>query len=612
MRVRNQNQAISVQAIAGTEVVLLCLNAAGQATPGLLGFAITRRKGAGGRFRPIGGGREFAGVANSPALIQAFLWGDYAVDAGTTYTYRVVPMYGQPTALVKGEAVELTVTTEDPDDGTHAVHFNRGVAGSQAYSRLFGQYRKWYRVSQNGQPAAREYVKPEDVPNRAAWQWLSRGLEEALLAFIAQASGPEYSLRAAVYEFTYRPAIQAFVDALERGVDVKIIHHAPPESSYRLKQKTGAVTTVTYAGDDPPAVTYKRREVVQETQPDDVALAAGQAVSQIGLTDPAYLAAFDAMLIERQRTTISHNKFIVLLKDGQPLQVWTGSTNFTAGGLFGQSNVGHIVRDEGVAQKYLAYWEQLAADPPRRAKAGVAGLADWTAAATPDLAGPPPAGSITPIFSPRPDTTMLQWYADRLAAGRAIFFTAAFSVADEIFAKVTQPPAGAGEPPLRYLLLESNSGTMRAKYRAMAAHPENRIAWGDTYRTRPGDTDERPLLIETLTGLNDHVEYLHTKYLLIDPLSDDPIVISGSANFSRNSTIYNDENMLIVRGNTRLADIFLGEFMRLFNHFYARNQANTLPDEAFRARAYLQPDDSWAAAAYTPGTQAHTERLLFA
>ncbi|MCA9995236.1 MAG: hypothetical protein KDE56_05790, partial [Anaerolineales bacterium] len=115
MRVRNQNQAISVQAIAGTEVVLLCLNAAGQATPGLLGFAITRRKGAGGRFRPIGGGREFAGVANSPALIQAFLWGDYAVDAGTTYTYRVVPMYGQPTALVKGEAVELTVTTEDPD-----------------------------------------------------------------------------------------------------------------------------------------------------------------------------------------------------------------------------------------------------------------------------------------------------------------------------------------------------------------------------------------------------------------------------------------------------------------------------------------------------------------
>jgi phosphatidylserine/phosphatidylglycerophosphate/cardiolipin synthase-like enzyme len=50
--------------------------------------------------------------------------------------------------------------------------------------------------------------------------------------------------------------------------------------------------------------------------------------------------------------------------------------------------------------------------------------------------------------------------------------------------------------------------------------------------------------------------------ILIDPLSDDPVVITGSANFSKNSKTNNDENMLIVRGKTRLADIFLGEFIR--------------------------------------------------
>jgi phosphatidylserine/phosphatidylglycerophosphate/cardiolipin synthase-like enzyme len=38
---------------------------------------------------------------------------------------------------------------------------------------------------------------------------------------------------------------------------------------------------------------------------------------------------------------------------------------------------------------------------------------------------------------------------------------------------------------------------------------------------------------EKLTGPN--VRYLHTKYMLVDLLGDDPIVVSGSANFSKPS-----------------------------------------------------------------------------
>ena len=54
---------------------------------------------------------------------------------------------------------------------------------------------------------------------------------------------------------------------------------------------------------------------------------------------------------------------------------------------------------------------------------------------------------------------------------------------------------------------------------------------------------------------------MHSKFLLIDPLSDDPLVCSGSANFSRNSLINNDENMLLIRGDTRVADIYLTELI---------------------------------------------------
>jgi phosphatidylserine/phosphatidylglycerophosphate/cardiolipin synthase-like enzyme len=56
----------------------------------------------------------------------------------------------------------------------------------------------------------------------------------------------------------------------------------------------------------------------------------------------------------------------------------------------------------------------------------------------------------------------------------------------------------------------------------------------------------------------------------MDPLGSDPIVVTGSANFSKASTTDNDENMLLIRGNKRVADIYFTEFNRLFNHYYFR------------------------------------------
>ena len=58
--------------------------------------------------------------------------------------------------------------------------------------------------------------------------------------------------------------------------------------------------------------------------------------------------------------------------------------------------------------------------------------------------------------------------------------------------------------------------------------------------------------------------------MLIDPLSSNPIVIGGSANFSDASTNKNDENMILIKGNKRVADIYFGEFVRLFSHFSFR------------------------------------------
>ena len=52
---------------------------------------------------------------------------------------------GDPGKPKSGKSVSVTITTEDPENNKQAVFFNRGVAGSQAYSRLFGKHRKWYK-----------------------------------------------------------------------------------------------------------------------------------------------------------------------------------------------------------------------------------------------------------------------------------------------------------------------------------------------------------------------------------------------------------------------------------------------------------------------------------
>jgi phosphatidylserine/phosphatidylglycerophosphate/cardiolipin synthase-like enzyme len=624
MRKHSTNGKISVHVIAGTEVVLLGLNATKEAAKGLLGFAIQRydfqsRKS----YWLKGGTRAFKKAeaidsnegkemdqSSRTAPIQAFLWGDYTADPGCTYTYTVVPMYGKPGALKQGDSVKVKITTESEEDKKHAIFFNRGVAGSQAYSRMFGDYRKYYPVEKYGGVSWRGFTRPDNVPDRKAWKWLSRGLEEAMLCFISQANGPEYGLRAAIYELDYLPVIQAFADALESGADVKIIRHAKRKT--RTEVRKGKEVKVEYL--------------------DEVAQAAKNAIQQMGIKELGNVKRWEQAFVERTDTTISHNKFIILLKDGKPIQVWTGSTNFTAGGIFGQSNVGHIIRDEDVAARYLEYWQKLSTDPKKKsAKKDPcdAGIRNWTVIHQPDLTGPPEEHSITPIFSPRLTTGMLQWYSDRLAAATSsVHFTAAFGVSQEMGEKLVEHWTGPKNAPyLRYIMLESKPSKKQSDNRKQTAKeknreipvdyydfirfPENRIAYGDVLRDRKTKRKEWEPLEESLSGLNIYVDYLHTKYLLIDALTDNPTVISGSANFSEASTVNNDENMLVIQGDTRVADIFLTEFMRLFNHFYIRNSLNQMSDEEFERANYLMPDDSWTKPYYEEGTQEYAERLLF-
>ena len=70
---------------------------------------------------------------------------------------------------------------------------------------------------------------------------------------------------------------------------------------------------------------------------------------------------------------------------------------------------------------------------------------------------------------------------------------------------------------------------------------------------------------------------MHNKLLIIDPLGEHPVIVVGSANLSEPSIDANDENMLVIKGINyrREMDIYLTEFIRLFDHFNFREWLNS-------------------------------------
>ena len=563
MRATVEGTELRAAAYAGTYVVVLVwdtLNGKLPAREDLLGYAIERAEldMAGNEVERywMRGIKRFKDkdkglppgtpVSTAEHPIQSFLWADYTARAGTRYLFRIVPLYGtvKNPKLDDAAAVTLDVTGESegdqPLDGTddsirHDVFFNRGVIGSQAYAREFG----------NREPDA-------ENPRSKEMKWLSRGLFEALVRFIGLA-GDGMALRAALYEFHYQPVANAFTKAIEAGADVKIVYDA--ESNYKVENEA--------------------------------------TIRAAGLDD------YDAVIPRTVSEGIRHNKFIVLLKGSEPLAVWTGSTNISAGGIFGHSNVGHIVWDAGVAAKYLDYWQRLAGNlTPTKLRAP-------NKAATPTPAGKPPKNSTIPLFSARDDkqsNETLQWYADRLAEAKEVCcMTFAFNI-DEVFQHVLDQENDV----LRYVVKDDP--------------PSGDESLGqdrDVIFAAGAYLDEGALanfLQERSNPLNKN-RYIHNKFMLVDPLSEDPLVVTGSANFSKPSQRTNDENMLVIRGDKRVADIYFGEFMRVFDHHYARYIVRVLTDEGRSdpEAGYLKEKTAdWLPSHFDPASYKSKRRKYFA
>ena len=562
-----------VFAVSGTNTISFGIDPSATVRDGLLGFAVERFDPTEDERFYMAGFKVFRSVVPTPHPdvavttfehpVQSLVWDDFTAKPGRTYRYVFHPLKGRAKHLDRStRGLSIEVATEPLTGGTHDVFFNRGVASSQAYTRRFGN---------------RGIDRLSAAKRAAAFEWLGRDLAPQLVGFIdACAAGDE--LHCCFYEFAYEPVADALMAAIGRGVDVRLIVDGKENSSTDARG-------------------------FHESFPRE---------QNLRLLDAVHFPTDRYVLRTARANDIAHNKFMVRTPaGGAPAEVWTGSTNISRGGIFGQTNVGHHVRDAAVAAQYLAYWHVLAADPGSRAGQTTADKrrANERFEADVEAASPVPpadlrdlpAGCVA-VFSPRRGAALLDAYARLLDSARQSgCITLAFGVS-QAFRSVLldNTPADA----ITFLLLEKQDGQHpRSKTAFVAINASNNVyqAWGSYLRD--------PLyqwVKETNAGLlalNHHVNYIHSKFELIDPLSADPIVITGSANFSEDSVNNNDENMLLIRGDTRVADIYLTEFNRLFNHYYFRSVTEDAAKRSDTARddsLFLAEDDRWLAK-YAPG-----------
>jgi phosphatidylserine/phosphatidylglycerophosphate/cardiolipin synthase-like enzyme len=565
-----------VFAVTGTNTVSFGIDFKDADTKGLLGFGIERiDKTENQRFFTFGF-KVFPSIIKHPDQkttvktsdhpIQSFVTDDFTAKAGHEYEYLFHPLKGVPKNLDRSaKPISIKVRTEPQfSDLEHDVFFNRGVASSQAYTREFN----------NQRPDKLDETDPAEA--KRARDWLSRQLDDAILKFIGNAKKND-TLLCCFYEFRYQPVVQALKDAIDRDVDVKIIIDAKVNKTTDKKGK------------------------VHESFPRE---------ENLRMIKKVKIPAKNVIKREAKPNNIAHNKFMVLLKGKSqaPTEVWTGSTNISDGGIHGQTNVGHWVRNADVAAHYKAYWELLSDDPGPEAGADASTsraenkkLRDAVEALleTPEKFADLKPG-VTPIFSPRSGPGVLDMYAHMVDEAKdTSCITLAFGIS-AVFKELLSDKKTDSH--ISFFLLEKeDKPNPRAKKEFVGLNAQNNVykAWGSFLREPlyqwAKETNAGAL------GLNQHVSYIHSKFLLMDPLSKDPVVITGSANFSTASTNDNDENMIAIRGDQRVADIYFTEFNRLFYHYYFRSvQAQTKrmlskkdKERSDQQSLFLAEDDRW-------------------
>jgi phosphatidylserine/phosphatidylglycerophosphate/cardiolipin synthase-like enzyme len=338
---------------------------------------------------------------------------------------------------------------------------------------------------------------------------------------------------------------------------------------------------------------------------------------------------------------IGHNKFAVLVVNGQPEAVWTGSTNWTPTGLCAQTNNTLVFRSRDVAQHYLDYWSRLHDDklpvPKPLSKANNANQGPALREANSRPSDTVIDGGATQVqlwFSPNTPTRGspatrtvppdLEVLFDLMSKAKHAIFFLAFN------------PGRTAED-------QQDLNTAISAALAFGRHRPGLFIAGAIsdptampgYRPRDPDEPKVPLpaiytpvgapnvLMVRAASLQDPLgnfdkellkighAIVHDKVVVIDPMSEeDCVVVTGSHNLGFKASYANDENLALIRGNRALACAYAVHVLDVYEHYRFRAvQEERRRDAALAGksvknavnRGFLKEDDTWQDKYVAPG-----------
>jgi phosphatidylserine/phosphatidylglycerophosphate/cardiolipin synthase-like enzyme len=541
-----------------------------------LGFTVRRKDltSPGDGFKPLPAWVGWEGGSNGdwqPRTtdvwpVQKFTWRDLTAKAGSHYQYEVVPMVGAPDALEAED--DLTLTSPPlwltPDTANNIkAYFNNGILSTQHISHMIPP-------GPSGAPNYTKLMTHIQTPGDSLRNELAGQMIVTLKSLLARAVAEGGECYCAIYELNDKELIQQL---LQTGQRVHII----------LSTAGTADST--------------DKDARQQLH------AAG-----IDITDRMLSSAH-----------IGHNKFVVYVgSDNVAKAVLAGSTNWTYTGLCAQSNNSVIIEDPAIANFYWEYWQRLLKDTKG-------------AQSTSTLQSSAFRNSNANGFI-NGDTTV--WFSPNTQQKTKPQNPASPPDLNEVFALINAAKQAVlflefqpGSPSVLDPIKEAEEGNPSLFIRGAATDASAIEKFDDQHpittqlyhRSATGDPD---IVYETgvaATAINDEFAYwkkellksspsahaiIHDKIVVIDPLTPDCVVITGSHNQGYKASYANDENLLIIRGNQPLAQAYTTHIMDVYDHYRWRY---LVQQEKTKAWSGLQKTPDWQDRYFQPGNMAYME-----
>ncbi|MGA2184687.1 MAG: phospholipase D-like domain-containing protein [Bryobacteraceae bacterium] len=537
----------------------------GKRPDGCMGFALYRIDEQGNET-PLPSHAVFKGDTIRPGQtteefpIQKFYWKDvYArplVDKSKlkspTFRYKIVPVEGSPGKLTPMKSLPILTTNEvtltsECSQSLSAV-FNRGLLSTQHVSY-----------------ALKGHIDPNSLKNNIAEQGnqlrldLAGDMIDTLTGFLKRAANGG-AIYAALYELTDVQLIQGLVD---------------------LGEKLQIVVA----------------DVVSPHPKDGTTASPGENDTAWNKVHP--LTKGNSFYRKPPGGHIVHNKFLIYADAHGPRAVLTGSTNWTDTGLCAQTNNALIIEDANVAARYLAYWNTLKADE-KAVEAGT-GKFQGPPMRNFDSTGKPyaldkgsnvdPQSALMSYFSPNTPTArsaarkksgnevmpvdMKDLSARVNAARQAVLFLAFIPGTPSIteFAAAAQK---ANKDLFVRGCVTSPDAAGNFRYDLKGIAPPKKVKG---QKNPPPTEDPRVIAATALSMaklpagwkpelLKAGFAIIHDKIVVIDPFDEgNCTVVTGSHNLGYQASYNNDENLVMVKGNKKLAMAYATHVLDVYDHF---------------------------------------------